>query len=78
MLAGLTLAEVLALVCIGLVLDAALGEPRRWHPLVAFGRVADRLEALLNLNSPGGAIERRLIGALALTIAIGPPGFVDR
>ncbi|WP_120993078.1 adenosylcobinamide-phosphate synthase CbiB [Stutzerimonas urumqiensis] len=32
----------------GLALDQAFGEPRRGHPLVAFGRYADRLEARLN------------------------------
>ncbi len=32
--------------CLGAVaLDAALGEPRRWHPLVGFGALARRVEA---------------------------------
>ena len=29
--------------CAGVALDAVLGEPRRAHPLVAFGRLAGRL-----------------------------------
>ncbi|MFS2123623.1 cobalamin biosynthesis protein, partial [Pseudomonas sp. Pseusp97] len=33
---------------LGLALDALLGEPKRWHPLVAFGRLADRLERRFN------------------------------
>jgi adenosylcobinamide-phosphate synthase len=32
----------------GVALDAWLGEPRRWHPLVAFGRLAEGLEARFN------------------------------
>ena len=34
-----------ALLCVaGVALDALLGEPKRWHPLVAFGRMAERIE----------------------------------
>ncbi|SDU34208.1 adenosylcobinamide-phosphate synthase CbiB [Halopseudomonas salegens] len=32
----------------GVVLDQLLGEPRRWHPLVGFGRLAGWLERRLN------------------------------
>ncbi|ANI13882.1 cobalamin biosynthesis protein [Pseudomonas citronellolis] len=32
----------------GVALDGLLGEPKRWHPLVAFGRLADRLERRFN------------------------------
>ncbi len=39
----------LALSCLaGVALDALLGEPKRAHPLVAFGRLADRLERHFN------------------------------
>ena len=42
-----------ALSCLaGVALDAALGEPRRGHPLVAFGTLADRLER--HFNGPDG------------------------
>ncbi|CAM5601477.1 Cobalamin biosynthesis protein CobD OS=Stutzerimonas stutzeri OX=316 GN=cobD PE=3 SV=1 [Stutzerimonas stutzeri] len=35
----------LALSCLaGVALDALLGKPKRAHPLVAFGRLADALE----------------------------------
>ena len=33
---------------LGVVLDARFGEPQGWHPLVAFGRLADRLERRFN------------------------------
>ncbi|SDH38164.1 adenosylcobinamide-phosphate synthase CbiB [Pseudomonas panipatensis] len=33
---------------LGVALDSLLGEPKGWHPLVAFGRLADRLERRFN------------------------------
>jgi len=42
-----------ALSCLaGVTLDALLGEPRRAHPLIAFGKLADRLE--WQFNGPDG------------------------
>ncbi len=52
--------------------DTILGEPRRGHPLVAFGRYAKALEARLH---PGEAADRsraRQRGALALLLAVAP------
>lgn len=47
------------------VLDRVLGEPRRWHPLVGFGRLAGAIEKGLNLRSrPGGVV--------AWLLAVGP------
>ncbi|HEY6927429.1 MAG TPA: CobD/CbiB family cobalamin biosynthesis protein, partial [Steroidobacteraceae bacterium] len=40
----------------GVLLDAALGEPRRWHPLVGFGRWARWLER--SLSSAGSSVGR--------------------
>ena len=40
--------SVALLSVLGVALDALLGEPQRWHPLVAFGRLADRLERRFN------------------------------
>lgn len=37
-------------VFIALLLDQLLGEPKRFHPLVGFGRLVDRLEQLLRMG----------------------------
>jgi adenosylcobinamide-phosphate synthase len=49
----------------GVLLDAVLGEPRRWHPLVGFGNWAKYLERHLNRGS-------RLWGVLAVLCAVAP------
>ena len=48
MFAGLDIAQVAALLLCGVLLDLALGETRRWHPLVGFGNFANVLERSLN------------------------------
>ncbi len=53
----------------GVLLDLWWGEPRRWHPLIGFGRCAAWLEKRLNR---GGDLRRRLSGLLALLILIVP------
>jgi adenosylcobinamide-phosphate synthase len=71
------------LTIIAVLLDAALGEPRRWHPLVGFGRWAQFFERRLNMRSAdeglsegAGAGSRatalRLRGVLAVVLAISP------
>ena len=75
------------LVLAAVVLDALLGEPRRFHPLVGFGMWAQFLERRLNVaedaaaadgTSGGGACSRslslalRLRGVLAVIVAVGP------
>ncbi len=61
------------------LLDALLGEPRCWHPLVGFGRIACRLEAWLHPSHsspaapPGGFTRDHALGALAVLLAAGPP-----
>ncbi|MEX0603924.1 MAG: adenosylcobinamide-phosphate synthase CbiB [Marinobacter sp.] len=58
------------LVCVAAVgVDYCLGEPRRWHPLVAFGRQAERIER--KLNTPSGQSVGQ--GALAVALMTGPP-----
>jgi adenosylcobinamide-phosphate synthase len=64
MTALITLAAVL--------LDALLGEPARWHPLVGFGRWAQYFERRLNTNTTRSPLTQRLLGALAVTAAVGP------
>ncbi|NMG74338.1 adenosylcobinamide-phosphate synthase CbiB [Aromatoleum diolicum] len=51
----------------GIALDRLLGEPRRWHPLIGFGRWAGWLEAHLRPLLPN-----RVGGLLAWALAIGP------
>lgn len=50
----------------GMGLDALLGEPRRAHPLVAFGRLAQAIEARLHRD-------RRVFGLAAWCLAVLPP-----
>ncbi|MBU8975521.1 adenosylcobinamide-phosphate synthase CbiB [Lysobacter sp. MMG2] len=49
----------------GMALDALLGEPRRAHPLVAFGRIAMGIERRIHRN-------RRLAGVIGWSIAVLP------
>ena len=58
-----------ALLCVAAVaLDALLGEPRRWHPLVAFGNFAARIEQRFNSGGRGW----RSHGVTAWFIAVVP------
>ena len=68
MLSGLPLAELALLLVAGVAFDLLLGEARRWHPLVGFGRLAHALEARINRAS--GRLAR---GALAWMLAVLPP-----
>ena len=40
--------EIAWMIIAALVLDIVLAEPKRWHPLVGFGGLASRLEAMVN------------------------------
>lgn len=51
------------------LLDGLVGEPRRWHPLVGFGRLADAIEARVNR---GRGRSRRLGGVFGWVLAIVP------
>lgn len=48
MLAGLSLFSLTILLAMGLLLDMLLGEVKRWHPLVGFGKLATCLENWFN------------------------------
>lgn len=54
--------------CAGVALDALFGEPKRWHPLVGFGRLADAIEGWLNRVN-GSA---RVNGVLGWCLAVLP------
>ena len=56
------------LLAAGLVLDWILGEPRRWHPLVGFGNLAQAVERRLN---HGG--KRHIRGLFAWVFVVLPP-----
>lgn len=67
MLSGLSASALALLLVAGVALDLVLGEARRWHPLVGFGRLADALEARLNRGR-----WRLARGALAWALAVLP------
>ncbi|MFP6559900.1 adenosylcobinamide-phosphate synthase CbiB [Paraburkholderia sp. B3] len=64
----LTLPVTAALAVAGVVVDHWLGEPRRAHPLIAFGKLANRLEERLNTGRRG-----RPLGLVAWLAAVAPP-----
>jgi adenosylcobinamide-phosphate synthase len=51
-----------------LLLDRFWGEPARWHPLVGFGRLAERVEKRLNQGDG-----RLLSGVVGLSLMVLPP-----
>ncbi len=55
-----------------LLLDRLLGEPRRWHPLVGFGRLAERVEAGARRFAGASPRGLRLAGAVAWGLAVLP------
>ncbi len=58
------------LVAAALLLDRLLGEPRRWHPLVGFGRLATGLERRWHADSRGR-------GLLVWLAAVLPPSLAS-
>ncbi|MEW5010320.1 MAG: adenosylcobinamide-phosphate synthase CbiB [Cycloclasticus sp.] len=58
---------LIVIVSSALLLDKIFAEPRRFHPLVGFGRVADWLEQKFNKNQ-----HKRFRGLFALILAIVP------
>ncbi|MBI3772663.1 MAG: cobalamin biosynthesis protein [Gammaproteobacteria bacterium] len=55
-----------------LVLDALLGEPRHYHPLIGFGRLARIVEAKCHGQSNSSPSQQRLRGAFGITLLIAP------
>ena len=56
----------------GSFLDRLLGEPRRLHPLVGFGRCADRVERALRRGAPGHYLFNRLRGLFGWLLLVVP------
>jgi adenosylcobinamide-phosphate synthase len=87
MIGQLTVPAVCLLAAAGVALDAVLGEPRRAHPLVGFGRFAKWLEQRLNPDRVGPAgdggqpkrsagsavLGSRVMGVVAWCLAVVPP-----
>jgi adenosylcobinamide-phosphate synthase len=62
-----------ALLCLAAVLiDWRWGEPRRWHPLVGFGDLARRVEALLYGPPEWSPKARRIRGVSAVILLLVP------
>lgn len=59
-------------VLIALIFDFLVGEPRRWHPLVGFGNVANWLENKLNRVPNKSSFLSRLWGLIAWALLILP------
>jgi adenosylcobinamide-phosphate synthase len=68
-IAGLSWPVLALLAALGVLLDCLLGEARRWHPLVGFGALANRLERMLNRGVDG---VRYFSGALGWMLAVLP------
>lgn len=64
---SLSLKLIVLCVALGLALDLMLGETRRWHPLVGFGKFADAIER--RWNKPDAS---RIKGALAWLLVVLP------
>ena len=87
MIASTSFAATALLAVLGVALDAYLGEPRRAHPLVAFGRFAKRLERSLNPDRdaiqtegegrhsrvPPIGLRARVLGIVGCCLAVVPP-----
>jgi adenosylcobinamide-phosphate synthase len=71
MLSGIPLAWLGLLALAGVLLDLLLGEPRRWHPLVGFGRLANAVEGRMNPRTEGVGT-RRVHGVLAWVLTVVP------
>lgn len=61
------------LACGAVLLDAWLGEPRRWHPLVGFGWLASSLEKWLNPLSRQPLRGQYISGIVGVLLLVLPP-----
>ena len=58
--------------CLAVALDFVLGEPRRFHPLVGFGWLANAIERQLNPKHHQTLLRQRAIGLMGLSLLILP------
>lgn len=63
---------VSVIIICALLLDAAIGEPRRWHPLVGFGNLALRLEKKLNRYKIQSQLRLRITGLISWLLVVLP------
>ena len=56
---------------LAVLLDRLLGEPRRWHPLVGFGWLAQQVERLFYGEAESSPLSRRLYGVMASASLVG-------
>jgi len=61
---------VIAIVAVAI--DFMVGEPRRYHPLVGFGWLADKFETKFNPNNSQNKTSQRFIGTLVLVLLLSP------
>lgn len=59
-------------ITLALLIDAIVGEPRRWHPLVGFGLCANWLENKLNKSFTGNPLILYFSGFLAWGVMVFP------
>ena len=63
-------------IILALVLDQLLGEPKRFHPLVGFGRLVSRVERGMRkyaINADSSKARYRLVGMVSWIILVLPP-----
>jgi len=64
--------NVLLAVILAIFLDKIFAEPKRFHPLVGFGRIADKVENKFNRVSSTSAMTARISGIAAYLLAVLP------
>lgn len=64
-------------VLFSITFDALIGEPRRWHPLVGFGNIANHIEKKLNNHSLISIKDLRIRGLVAWMLMVIPLVFAS-
>lgn len=63
---------------LALLIDQLLGEPRRFHPLVGFGGMANGIEQLFNKAEKKQSSKLRLHGAIAVSLLVLTPALLTQ